>query len=149
MQVPIFEWPRRHPMRISRPREAPERRRVESVLAVARLVLACAALSATILLPDVAPGDPVTVRTLMFGYAAQSALIAAIARSRAAPLGPWTFIIHLLDVIWAATLTAATGGPNSPLFVLFLFALLGAAYRWGLHETVWTGVATLALFTAE
>ena len=149
MKLPVLEWPRRHPSRISRPRDAAERRRVESVLAVARLVFACAALSATMLLPDGAPENRATVRTLMFAYTAQSALIAAVAQSASAPLGPWPFIIHVLDIVWAATLTAATTGPNSPLFVLFLFALLGAAYRWGLRETVLTGVAALALFTAE
>ena len=149
MQLPVIEWPRRHPTRIARPRDSAERRRVESVLAVARLVFACAALSATILLPDAAPENRATVRALMFAYTAQSALIAAVARSPSAPLGPWPFIIHVLDIVWAATLTAATTGPNSPLFVLFLFALLGAAYRWGLREPVLTGVAALALFTAE
>jgi signal transduction histidine kinase len=91
----------------------------------------------------------VDVRTLMFAYAAHSAIVATLVRYWPRPLGWWQLVFHVLDVLWAAMLTAATGGPNSPLFVLFPFALLGAAYRWGLRETIWTGLIVLGLFTVE
>jgi signal transduction histidine kinase len=113
------------------------------------LILACAAVSATAIMADATRDSVVSVRTLAMAYAAQSALAAAMVRRHTGSLGSWPLVLHLLDIAWAATLTAATNGPNSPLFVLYLFCLLGAAYRWGLPETVLTGVASLALFTAE
>jgi signal transduction histidine kinase len=57
--------------------------------------------------------------------------------------------IHAVDVLAAASLTLLIQGPTSPLFVLFGFTLLAAGYRWGLWETLWTGVITTALYGAE
>ena len=146
--TPLFERPRRHAGRISRPRSESERRRVESVLAVARLILASAAVSAFAIVPGVAGVNASTARMLLSVYAASSVAAALIAHYRVAPAA-CPLIFHVLDLGWAVVLTAATGGPNSPLFVLFLFCPLAAAYRWGLRETIWTGLAALALFAIE
>jgi signal transduction histidine kinase len=148
MPLPLIERPGRHAARISRPRTAPERRRVESVLAVARLILACAALSAVAIVPSVAGANAAAVRILVSIYAAQSVATAFLVHYQIAPaVSP--LIFHLLDIAWAVVLTAATGGPNSPLFVFFVFCQLGAAYRWALRETIWTGVAVFVLFAIE
>src|SRR5919109_4217142 len=119
MQLPVIEWPGRHPARVARPRSPQERRRVENVLAIARLILASVAVSGAVVFADRAADTTlVDVRTLMFAYAAHSAIVATLVRYWPRPLGWWQLVFHVLDVLWAAMLTAATGGPNSPLFVL-------------------------------
>ena len=144
----VFDRSGRHSARISRPRTEPERRRVENVLAVARLILACAAVSAMAIVPGVAGINAFTVRTLLAVYAAYSVAAALIGHYGVAPAA-CPLIFHVLDLAWAVILSAATGGPNSPLFILFVFCQLTAAYRWGKRETIWTGLAALALFAIE
>jgi signal transduction histidine kinase len=148
MRFPVLEWPARHPARMWRPRTAGERRRVESVLAIARLILVSAALAADAFLPQL-DGARIAVRTLTSAYAVQAVIAAGFLFLQKGSPGVWPIVLQILDIVWAATLTVATGGPQSPLVVLFTFCLLGAAYRWGLPETVWTGVASLVIFTAE
>jgi signal transduction histidine kinase len=57
--------------------------------------------------------------------------------------------VHATDVLWPALLSLFTGGPSSPCFFLFVFALFGAAYRWGLRETLVTASASVVVFLFE
>jgi hypothetical protein len=78
---------------------------------------------------------------LLSVYAASSVAAALIAHYRVAPAA-CPLIFHVLDLGWAVVLTAATGGPKqSPLRPLLVLRQLAAAYRWGLRETIWTGLA--------
>jgi signal transduction histidine kinase len=58
-------------------------------------------------------------------------------------------ILHALDFGWALALTFATAGPSSPFFVLFLFVILSAAFRWRLLETTITGAAALSAIVLQ
>ena len=58
-------------------------------------------------------------------------------------------LIHAVDVVAAAFLTVLANGATSRLFVSFAFVLLAAGYRWGLRETVWTGVVSAILFNGR
>jgi signal transduction histidine kinase len=59
-------------------------------------------------------------------------------------------VAHGVDVIAAAALTIVTGNlPSSPFFLFFLFALLGAAYRFGLRETLTTAVIAVLVLSAQ
>jgi signal transduction histidine kinase len=57
--------------------------------------------------------------------------------------------IHIGDIVAATVLTLFTEGPSSPFFVLFGFTLLTAGYRWGLWETLSTGLAGVLLLGLE
>jgi len=149
MPLPIFEWPGRHAARIDHPRTAAELRRVEQVLASARMVLACAAVLSAVVFGDQSWSGRVSVDALVVVYALQSAAVALIVQYRMRAGSSWPLVLHLSDIVWAATLTTVTSGLTSPLYVLFPFCLLGAAYRWGLRETIFTGVIALALFASE
>jgi hypothetical protein len=69
-----------------------------------------------------------------------------LVRVRSATIG---VILHALDVVWAVALAILTGSPPSPFFVLLLFVLLSAAFRWRLRETVITGGIVLIALTVQ
>jgi signal transduction histidine kinase len=52
-------------------------------------------------------------------------------------------------VLWPAVISLFTDGPNSPFFLYFVFALLAAAFRWGMREAIFTTVATTGAVMAE
>lgn len=84
------------------------------------------------------------VRALLLAYLIESVgvvfLVTLYARlPRALPL-----TVHAIDFLFAFASTAVTAGLASPFFVMFLFVILEAAYRWRWKETLATGMAALA-----
>jgi signal transduction histidine kinase len=126
-----------------------ERQHIERVLGAGRVAL-CAAALATL------SSDPAWNNSLgrlaLAGIAVYAlfgvfALIAA-SPGRAFMLPPQ--IAHAIDFTAAAALTLVTDTlPSSPFFLFFLFALLGAAYRWGFRETLLTAVMAAVTLTAQ
>ena len=57
--------------------------------------------------------------------------------------------IHLIDLAVAAALVMLIDANTGSLLVLFSFALLAAGYRWGLWETVLTGIAGVAVVSGQ
>ena len=57
--------------------------------------------------------------------------------------------LHVADFCWIATLTAVTGGANSPFAAFFVFVLLAAGFRWGLWATLGTGFYAILVLAAE
>src|SRR5579884_1881862 len=57
--------------------------------------------------------------------------------------------VHSIDVLWPALIAVFTAGPNSPFYLFYTFVLLEAAYRWGLHATLMTALASTALFIVQ
>ncbi len=128
---------------------AAEDARVERVLAVARAFLSTSSLIAIFLDPTEPTRYVTLAYALLVSYALYSWGILATLRfwnlsSRAFRVG-----VHLGDIIWPAVLTLFTEGPNSPFFVIFLFALLAAAYRWGFRETIASAMLGILLVAAE
>jgi hypothetical protein len=119
------------------------------MVAWGRTVLAVVLLVA-IRLDPAEPARYVTaVNGLLVSYTIYSAIALALLRFRpgvAPTLGP---ILHVLDLLWAFSLTLWTEGPGSYLFLLFVFAILSAAYRWGLRETLLTTAAAIVALTLE
>ena len=116
---------------------------VERRLSIGRLVLALPSLAALLL------WDPlehsVAGMLVLVAYTIHSAALAVRAYRRDPTRRPRTLALHVSDVAWVAAVVGSTGGATSPFFAFFIFALLAAGYRWGLVETVATGVvATLA-----
>jgi signal transduction histidine kinase len=126
-----------------------ERQHIERVLGAGRVAL-CAAALATL------SSDPAWKNSLgqlaLAGIAAYLlfgvfALVAA-SPGRTFVLPPR--IAHAIDFTAAAAVTLVTDTlPSGPLFLFFLFPLLGAAYRWGLRETLLTAVMAAVTMTAQ
>ena len=123
--------------------------RVEGVLATARAYLSAWCLLAEILDPTERKAFPSFAVAVLSAYAVSSVLVALLLRARAGLPRGATLAIHAADVIWATAATALTGGLTSPFFVLFLFGLLGAAYRWGSRETLATAAAGVLLLASQ
>ena len=118
-----------------------EPRRVEPVLATARAGIALCSLVVifnrhTEPYPQIAPA-------VIVGYFAYS--LAMMITLRAPARIPPQWIVHALDVGWAAVVVFVTAGANSPFFGLFVFAILAAAYRSGLRETLATSAVVIAI----
>ena len=130
-------------------RSANERHRIERLLAIARALLAAACLVASWLGGVGAEAYSQLVLTLLALYTGQSVTVAAALRY---PLDEWEDLPRWLcgiDLAWVSALTLLTNGPASPFFVLFLFVLVSAAFRWGLRETLATGAIAIALVLGQ
>jgi len=127
-----------------------ERAGLERMIGLSRLVVALAALVATRLDTPTVPGLTAVASPLFIAYLAYAVSVVAFLRYRpveATLLGP---AIHGVDLFWATALTSVTGGPSSHFSPpLFIFAVLTAAFRWGLHETLVTGFGASLLLVAE
>jgi len=124
-----------------------ENLRTERWLATARVFLALWALIALWL-------DPEEVRSpwayaLLGFYIAHAAAILVLLRSPQQSSSPLRLMVHCVDVLWPALISAYTIGQNNPFFLFFVFVLAAAAYRWGLWETVMTAVASVSLLWLE
>jgi signal transduction histidine kinase len=126
----------------------PGREHTERVVAIVRLILATASLAAVYLDPT----TPARYVTLAYGILVAYALYSLLLATTRAPSSRSRRIviaIHLGDIVAATVLTLFTEGPSRPFFVLFGFTLLAAGYRWGLWETLSTGLASVLLLGLE
>jgi signal transduction histidine kinase len=124
-----------------------ENLRTERWLATARVFLALWALIALWL-------DPEEVRSpwayvLLGFYIAHATAILILLRSPQQSSSPLRLLVHCVDVLWPALISAYTVGQNNPFFLFFVFVLAAAAYRWGLWETVMTAIASVSLLWLE
>ncbi|HKR94807.1 MAG TPA: hypothetical protein VJW55_05575, partial [Candidatus Angelobacter sp.] len=129
------------------PSSPEENLRTERWLATARVFLALWALIALWL-------DPEEVRSpwafaLLGFYIAHAAAILTLLRSPQQSSTPLRLMVHGVDVLWPALISAYTVGQNNPFFLFFVFVLAAAAYRWGLWETVMTAAASVSLLWLE
>ena len=124
-----------------------ETRRIERLLATARVLLALSAIVAILLDPsEILPS--VWASGLLTFYLAQSFLVLILLRRRTQSTSSFRLLVHLGDVVWPALISAFAAGQGTPFFLLFVFVLAAAAYRWGLRETVGTaGAVLLCLWT--
>ena len=98
--------------------------------------------------------DPESVRSswayaLLGFYIAHAAAILILLRSPQQSSSPLRLMVHCVDVLWPALISAYTIGQNNPFFLFFVFVLAAAAYRWGLWETVMTAIASVSLLWLE
>jgi signal transduction histidine kinase len=125
-----------------------QQRRAERVLAVARAFVAVAAV--VVISRDYQSTTPwvALAYVLLAGYSALSLFAVLLLQDRP---HRWTvppMTVHLVDVSVATAVTLCTGGLGGAFYVLFMFTVLAAAYRWGFAETLVTAsvaVSVLAL----
>ena len=129
---------------------AADRHHAERLIATARLAL-CAACAVAVagLVGDTPRAFSRIVEFLVLLYSLHSVgvfIALRMVRVRSAMPG---VILHALDIVWAVILGFLAGPPPSPFFVLLLFVLLSAAFRWRLRETVITGGVVLASLAVQ
>ena len=120
------------------------RAQLERSLALARTVLALLAL--VVVLNELPVSGQITPLTgnLIIAYnlyALAAAVIIGLIRPKPA-LGA---ILHVGDILWAVTINTAIESLGSMASVFYLFAFVSAGYRWGLLETLLTGLTTAGL----
>lgn len=121
----------------------------ERTLAGVRVFFSSVALVAIYLDPTEPLRYSGFAHAMLAGYVVSSLCVAIWIHLRRGVSPAGAMSIHAVDVLATSMLTLFTEGPTSPLFVFFGFALLAAAYRWGLRETLWTGVICVLLFGTE
>jgi signal transduction histidine kinase len=125
-----------------------EVRRTERWLATARVLLAVSALIAIRI-------DPAEIRYSLWAYGllafyiAQGVVIIMFLKRRQESTPSFRLLVHSADVVWPGLISVFATGQSNPFFLFFVFVLAGAAYRWGLWETVGTAVAAVLLLWME
>ncbi len=122
--------------------------RVERILAFSRLFLSLTCLAAWLIHSSTgAHHHPIGI-VLLFSYVGCSFLLVIWLES--VPLSrTFTLCAQLNDLAWPALLCLLANGPDRPFFVLFLFAVIAAAFRWGFLETIATTLISMAVLVLE
>jgi signal transduction histidine kinase len=121
---------------------------VERVLASVRTVLAFSSLLLLWLNPVVAyPRNLAMVFVYLYLAHAIGLLSTVYLRSEISPR--FSFLVHAGDIAWAAAISLFGSADENWFFLYFIFALLAAAFRWGMRETAMTTVAVVATMALD
>lgn len=134
--------------RLGAPIDADEQRRIERVLASARVFLAFAAMLAIYLDPTEPTRYSRLADLLLVSYIFYSVAVWAVLR-RFQEFSPSFAWMHAFDMMFPAVFTLFTEGPNSPFFLFFVFVLTAAAFRWGFIETMLTSTVISVFMGVE
>jgi signal transduction histidine kinase len=124
----------------------------ERVLAAVRLVLAISSLLFIWFDPDAVSRDRTLVSYVVIGlivYLATSVWLLLVVQLRSEVSPAFSRWAHITDILWPAGISLFADGANSPFFLYFIFALLAAAFRWGMRETSLTTVAVVFTMAAD
>ena len=127
--------------------EPEEAERAERVLATARVLFAVAAFVAISIDPTEPTRYSFLSYTLLLTYVLYSLgvlIVLSLLKKRLPPI-----VLCATDLIWVSILTVFTQGPNSPFFLFLIFVVIASAHRWGLWETIATGVIVDLLFAVQ
>ena len=114
--------------------------RVEYVLAFSRLFVALMSLAAWLFhLGDTAAHYRLGLG-LLLGYVAASVALLVWLKLGGESKRGFVVTAQVSDVSWPALLCLFAEVPNSTFFILFLFAMIAAAFRWGFVETMATAL---------
>lgn len=123
--------------------------KAERVLAIGRLILAVVCLLA-VQLDVTGPSYYAALDyVVVAAYFIYSLSVFLVLQHRHYISRPLRYGIHAGDVLGIGLICVATGGANSPFLVFLLFALVSAAYRWGLLETLATAATSLFVLFGE
>jgi signal transduction histidine kinase len=120
----------------------------ERVLASVRVLLAISSLLLLWLDPAQAfPYDYAQAFLLLYLAHSIALFLVLHLRTEISPRVP--LIVHIADIIWPAVISLFGIGASSPFFLYFIFALLGAAFRWGMRETAFTTAAVIGTMAVD
>jgi hypothetical protein len=130
--------------------EQPDTFRIESTLAAARAFLSVCSFFAIFIDPFEPTRFANLAYTLLLAHVAYSVSIVTYLGSTKATSSKLMPFMHSADMIWALLLTLFSRGPtSSPFFAFFIFAIVAAAYRWHLRETMTTTAILIMILCAE
>ncbi len=124
----------------------------ERVLAAVRLVLAVSSLLLVWFKPEDVSHDQGLVFyivILLLAYLGHSIWLLVVVQFGVEVSPRFSILAHATDILWPAVISLFSGGTNSPFFLYFIFALLAAAFRWGMRETSLTTVAVVLTMAAD
>ena len=119
--------------------------RVERVLGYSRLLLALTSLVAWVIHPAGVVTHYRVGLVLLLAYAIASLVLLVKLQMGGEPSRNFVIAAQINDVGWPTLLCLFAEAPNSAFFVLFLFAMIAAAFRWGFVETMATALISAAL----
>jgi signal transduction histidine kinase len=122
---------------------------IERILAIARFGLAFTALLALYFDSARPFRYNYLVYGLLFLYLAHAFALLIVLQLRKQVPAPAVWAIHGADVLWPGAISFLTNGPSSPFFLFFTFALLAAAFRWGMYQVLLTTVAGVTTVAVE
>ena len=135
--------------RLALQRSAGERIETERILSTARAVLALTSV-VTFQFGGAHFQHPTLISTLLLVYTAHClALMATLWFRIGTGEFRFSWFVHATDLLWPTLISLFTNGPSSPFFLYFIFAILAAAFRWGIRESLFTVVFALAAMTAD
>jgi len=123
--------------------------RVEQILALSRLCLALTSLAAWLTRLSITASHFQLVLSLLIAYVGASLALLTLLQIVGEPGDAFTLFAQVNDVAWPALLCLFGEAPNSFFFVLFLFAIIAAAFRWGLPETMTTALVSAAFLMVQ
>jgi len=122
------------------------RERAERLIAAGRIVLAATSLAALWRDPTEPEKYAATAYALLAAYLVYAVGIALLVwrwRGAGDRQAVWT---HGFDLAFFSAFMYFTSGPASPFIAYFVFSLVCATLRWQWRGTLWTAVATLAVY---
>ena len=111
------------------------RARLERVLALARLGLAVIAIVLVQADPQPPGVDSSLGVTLIRSYTIFALTAAALVALLTPFIGPLSIALHALDVAWILAITALGDRPATIFFVVSVYPVIGAGFRWGQKAT--------------
>jgi signal transduction histidine kinase len=136
-------------LRLALPRSRRGRIETERVLAAVRVLLVLSSLFLLQLTPEEAFPYNGWIYGLLVLYLAHSIAIFVIVQARTEISNRFSVLAHAADILWPAIICLFAGGLNTPFFLYFIFALLAAAFRWGMRETAITMFAVVTTMAAD
>jgi signal transduction histidine kinase len=124
---------------------AGHRFRREGILAWARVLVALGPLLLAYAAGPVLSHQSLLVRILTAGYLGVAIVILGLIRSFTEPHYIFQLCVHITDVAYAAFVYLLLENSQSPMLLIFFFAILAAAYRWGLAEAFATALTSVLL----
>ena len=150
----MFSWPpfvRRSLPRLPIIGQDTENLRVEQVLAIFRLILSLTCLAAWLFFPVRSALQYQVGLALLIGYNACGIVFLAWLALRRKVGDPFVLCAKVNDLAWPSLLCMVADAPYWPFYVLFIFAIIAAAFRSGFFETLAAavlGVIVLLLHAA-
>lgn len=134
--------------RLALPRSRGDLLGTERVLASVRVLLAFSSLF--LLWLDPTEAFPFTLaQAFLIVYLGHSLALWGILHRRSSIPARLPLIAHTADIIWPAVIGLFGSGASSPFFLYFVFALMAAAFRWGMRETAMTTVAVIGTMALD
>jgi len=122
---------------------------VERILAIARAVLAASSLLALRLYPTESFHAPTLVLGLVLLYLGHAVALMVLLWSWGEVPPRFSWAVQTIDILSPCLISVFTQGVVNPFFLYFIFALLAAAFRWGMREALLAMVVAIVSLAGD